>query len=325
MPPPNELSISFIISSTCSSTKTSDICEGPVGGPTFEFNLFSGVHRSLWTSGTSPGPKPQPVLAALLTLPASCGHHRVHFVSGFLNSSLAFVLSSCSSFILCSVSSFCFVSSPLTSLSTFLTSSFVVLTTVFTDPNPSKSSFATFVIRSSIFRFVISFHFLFRVIVHLPHDLNQHLYPLSDRSCISDLDRPTVFFCIFGTSWGPTMSSSICIIQKRLRRIHSGGCISRGSRQGQKTVLYLCVFFHGNQGFDQIRQPSARKTLALDGAPRASSSHAKTPNGFEDPLSINTNITDREVSHTPPSQQEWQDSVARNSTRNSQTSLSENG
>ena len=31
--------------------------EGPVGGPTFEFNLFSGVHRSLWKSGTSPRPQ----------------------------------------------------------------------------------------------------------------------------------------------------------------------------------------------------------------------------------------------------------------------------
>ena len=92
---------------------------------------------------------------------------------------------------------------------------------------------------------------------------------------------------------------------------------TQGSRQGQTTVLYLCVSFHGNQGFDQIRQPSARMTLALDGALRASCSHAKTPNGFEDPLSFNTNITDREVNHTPPSQQEWQDSVARNSTRNS--------
>ena len=274
MPPPNELSTSLIISSTCPSTKTSDICEGPVGGPTFEFNLFSGVHHSLWRSGTSPGPKPQPVLAAPLTLPASCGLQRVYFVLSFLNSSLAFALSSCSSFILSSVSSFCCLQ-PLDLSFHVFDLFFRRLDNSLHRPQPLQEVIGDLRHQGIHFSIHCSFHFLFRVIVHLPHDLHRQLHPLSDRSCISDLDRPTVFFCIFGTSWGPTMSSSICIIQKRLRRIHSSDCTSLGSRQGQKAALYLCVFFHGNQGFDQIRQPTARMTLALDGAPRASSSHAK--------------------------------------------------
>ena len=124
MPPPNELSISLIISSTCPSSGTSDICEGPVSGPTFEFNLFSGVHRSLWRSGTSSRPQATASTCSSTDPPsflwASPSVFRLQFselIACFC--SLLAVLS-----ILSSVSFFCFVSSPLTSLSTFLTSSF---------------------------------------------------------------------------------------------------------------------------------------------------------------------------------------------------------
>ena len=175
--------------------------EGPVGGPTFEFNFFLASTALCGGLQQAADPKPQPVLAAPLTLPASCGLYRVYFVLSFLNSSLAFALSSCSSFTLSSVSSFCFfVSSVSTYLSKFLTSSYIVLITVFTDPGSFQELIGD--LRHHVIHFSIrySLHFLFRVIVHLPHDLHRQLRPLSDRSCISDLDRPPVVFCIFGTS-----------------------------------------------------------------------------------------------------------------------------
>ena len=256
--------------------------EGPVGGPTFEFNLFSGVHRSLWRSCTSPRPQ---------AIASTCSS--TDPPSFLLASSSAFRLRF-SELIACFCSLFLQFFHPLLG--------FILL----------------FCLQQSIFRFITLFTFS----------------SVSSRTSLmtsvgSSTLSPTEVASRISTVLLSFSASSAQVGARPCRHqfvSSRNGCV--GSIRAAASAAardYLCVFFHGNHGFDQIRQPSARMTLALDGAPRASCSHAKTPNGFEDPLSINTNIPDREVSHTPPSQQEWQDSVARNSTRNSQTSLSENG